>query len=122
MPASTDLTQRLLDCGFSPALIRRLGEGLPMDVADEAVWAGAVLERNLHTDDGAALPTTSNGPHDGHVDNAYMDTPPDGTSPTMAMVAACSISPTPGPVNVAPTTTRRVSSTTSWPVPWMPRP
>jgi flagellar biosynthesis protein FlhF len=53
-PAQARLTQRLLDCGFSPALIRRLGEGLPMDVADEAVWAGAVLERNLHTDEADA--------------------------------------------------------------------
>ncbi len=49
-PAQARLTQRLLDCGFSPALIRRLGEGLPMDVADEAAWAGSVLERNLLTD------------------------------------------------------------------------
>ena len=49
-PAQARLTQRLLDCGFSPALIRRLSEGLPMDVADEAAWAGTVLERNLLTD------------------------------------------------------------------------
>ena len=49
-PAQARLTQRLLDCGFSPALIRRLGEGLPMDVADETAWAGSVLERNLLTD------------------------------------------------------------------------
>jgi hypothetical protein len=30
-----------------------------------------------------------------------------GTSPTIAMVAACSSSPAPGPTNVAPTITRR---------------
>jgi flagellar biosynthesis protein FlhF len=53
-PAQARLTQKLLDCGFSPALIRRLGEGLPMDVADEAVWAAAVLERNLHTDEASS--------------------------------------------------------------------
>lgn len=46
-PAHARLTQKLLDCGFSPALIRKLGEGLPADVADEAAWAANVLERNL---------------------------------------------------------------------------
>ena len=49
-PAQARLTQRLLDCGFSPALIRRLAEGLTMDVGDEVAWAGSVLERNLLTD------------------------------------------------------------------------
>jgi flagellar biosynthesis protein FlhF len=48
-PAQARLTQKLLDCGFSPALIRKLGDGLPMDVADEAAWAASVLERNLLT-------------------------------------------------------------------------
>ncbi len=49
-PAQARLTQRLLDCGFSPVLIRRLAEGLTMDVGDEVAWAGSVLERNLLTD------------------------------------------------------------------------
>ena len=48
-PAQARLTQRLLDCGFSPALIRKLGDSLPMDAPDEAVWAAGVLERNLLT-------------------------------------------------------------------------
>ena len=48
-PAQARLTQRLLDCGFSPALIRKLGDSLPMDAPDEAVWAAGVLERNLIT-------------------------------------------------------------------------
>ncbi len=48
-PAQARLTQKLLDCGFSPALIRKLGDSLPMDVADEAAWAAGVLERNLIT-------------------------------------------------------------------------
>ncbi|HRI18222.1 MAG TPA: flagellar biosynthesis protein FlhF, partial [Burkholderiaceae bacterium] len=48
-PAQARLTQRLLDAGFSPALIRKLSEGLPQDVGDEAGWAAGVLERNLHT-------------------------------------------------------------------------
>src|SRR3954454_412554 len=43
------MTQKLLDCGFSPALIRKLGDSLPPEVADEAVWAANVLERNLST-------------------------------------------------------------------------
>ena len=48
-PAQARLTQKLLDCGFSPALIRKLGDSLPQDVADESAWAASVLERNLIT-------------------------------------------------------------------------
>ena len=48
-PAQARLTQKLLDCGFSPALIRKLADGLGTDVADEAAWAAGVLERNLIT-------------------------------------------------------------------------
>jgi len=50
-PAQARLTQHLLDCGFSPALIRKLSESLSPDVADETAWATGVLERNLHTAD-----------------------------------------------------------------------
>ena len=50
-PAQARLTQKLLDCGFSPALIRKLADGLATDVADEASWAAGVLERNLITAD-----------------------------------------------------------------------
>jgi flagellar biosynthesis protein FlhF len=46
-PQRASLTQKLLDGGFSPALIRKLVEALPPDCADEAVWATGVLERNL---------------------------------------------------------------------------
>ena len=46
-PQRAGLTQKLLDCGFSPALIRKLVEGLPADSADENAWAAGVLERNL---------------------------------------------------------------------------
>jgi len=46
-PQRAGLTQKLLDCGFSPALIRKLVEGLPADAADESAWAAGVLERNL---------------------------------------------------------------------------
>ncbi|MBS0448212.1 MAG: flagellar biosynthesis protein FlhF [Proteobacteria bacterium] len=48
-PGQARLTQKLLDCGFSPALIRKLCDALPNDVADEGAWAGSVLERNLCT-------------------------------------------------------------------------
>ena len=48
-PAQARLTQKLLDCGFSPALIRKIGDSLPMDVSDESAWAAGVLERNLLT-------------------------------------------------------------------------
>jgi len=47
-PRQAQLSQRLLDGGFSPALIRRLAEGLPDDV-EEMAWAATVLERNLMT-------------------------------------------------------------------------
>lgn len=50
-PAQARLTQKLLDCGFSTALIRKLVDGLPADTADEAAWAAGVLERNLLTGD-----------------------------------------------------------------------
>ena len=46
-PQRASLTQKLLDAGFSPALIRKLVEALPADCADEAAWAAGVLERNL---------------------------------------------------------------------------
>ena len=48
-PGQARLTQKLLDCGYSPALIRKLGDSLPQDVADESTWAASVLERNLIT-------------------------------------------------------------------------
>jgi flagellar biosynthesis protein FlhF len=48
-PAQAQLIQKLLDCGFSPALTRKLVETLPTDVADETAWAANVLERNLIT-------------------------------------------------------------------------
>lgn len=48
-PQQAQLIQKLLDCGFSPALTRKLVESLPTDVADETAWAASVLERNLIT-------------------------------------------------------------------------
>ena len=49
-PRQARLAQKLLDAGFSPALIRKLVQGLPADV-DETTWASGVLERNLATAD-----------------------------------------------------------------------
>jgi flagellar biosynthesis protein FlhF len=46
-PRRALLTQRLLDAGFSPALTRKLAQGLPDDAGDENAWAATVLERNL---------------------------------------------------------------------------
>ncbi len=48
-PTQARLTQRLLDCGFSPALIRKLAEAMPHEVTDEMSWAASVLERNILT-------------------------------------------------------------------------
>jgi flagellar biosynthesis protein FlhF len=47
-PRQALLAQRLLDTGFSPALIRKLLESLPAE-GDEVAWASGVLERNLPT-------------------------------------------------------------------------
>jgi len=51
-PRQAQLSQRLLDTGFSPALIRKLVESLPAasdQALDEMNWAAGVLERNLPT-------------------------------------------------------------------------
>lgn len=48
-PGQARLTQKLLECGFSPALIRKMAESLSPDVGDEVAWAANVLERNLMT-------------------------------------------------------------------------
>ena len=48
-PAQARLTQKLLDCGFSPALIRKIGDSLSADVTNETTWAANVLEHNLLT-------------------------------------------------------------------------
>jgi flagellar biosynthesis protein FlhF len=54
-PRQAHLAQKLLECGFSPALIRKLVASLPAE-GDETVWAASVLERNLSTGDrGAAI-------------------------------------------------------------------
>ena len=59
-PKQALLTQKLLDGGFSPALIRKIGDSLPADVADEMAWAAGVLERNLVTAE-AELPLEDQG-------------------------------------------------------------
>ncbi|MEO8296785.1 MAG: flagellar biosynthesis protein FlhF [Burkholderiales bacterium] len=48
-PKRAQLTGRLIECGFSPALIRKLVESMGDDVGDEIAWAGGVLQRNLMT-------------------------------------------------------------------------
>jgi flagellar biosynthesis protein FlhF len=48
-PAEARLTQKLLDCGFSPMLVRKIADGLATDIADETAWATQILERNLLT-------------------------------------------------------------------------
>jgi flagellar biosynthesis protein FlhF len=47
-PRQATLSQKLLDCGFSPALIRKMVDSLPNDI-EETAWAASVLERNLAT-------------------------------------------------------------------------
>ena len=48
-PAHARLAQKLLDCGFSPALIRKLTDGMGAEVVDESAWVANVLEHNLMT-------------------------------------------------------------------------
>ncbi len=54
-PRQSTLSQRLLESGFSPALVRKLVEHLPAEVTDEVTWAQSVLSRNLQSDE-ASLP------------------------------------------------------------------
>jgi len=54
-PRQSALSQRLLESGFSPALVRKLVEHLPAEAADEVAWAQGVLARNLQSDE-ASLP------------------------------------------------------------------
>jgi flagellar biosynthesis protein FlhF len=54
-PRQSALSQRLLESGFSPALVRKVVEHLPMDCTDEVAWAQGVLSRNLQSDE-ASLP------------------------------------------------------------------
>ena len=48
-PRHAQMTTRLLDAGFSPGLIRKLGESLGDDVTDVTAWVVDVLQRNLST-------------------------------------------------------------------------
>ncbi|MBC7664000.1 MAG: flagellar biosynthesis protein FlhF [Caulobacter sp.] len=50
-PRQALLAQKLLDVGFSPALIRKMVDALPAEAADENAWAAGVLERNLFTNE-----------------------------------------------------------------------
>lgn len=49
-PGLARLTQQLLGCGFSPALIRKLVADMPGAVNNEEDWAAGVLERSLCSD------------------------------------------------------------------------
>jgi flagellar biosynthesis protein FlhF len=53
-PRQALLAQKMLDCGFSPALIRKLVDALPASATDEIEWAAGVLERNLATSEAEA--------------------------------------------------------------------
>ena len=81
-PAQARLTQRLLDCGFSPVLIRKIGDGLPMDAPDEAAWAADVLERNLATAEAEAPLEDQGGVH------AFIGATGVGKTTTTAKLAA----------------------------------
>lgn len=53
-PRQATLSQALFDAGLSPALVRKLVQGLPATAADPLAWATEVLERNVHTDEADA--------------------------------------------------------------------
>lgn len=54
-PGQAHMAQQLLDSGFSPALVRKMIDGLstrvPEDGVDELAWSAQVLQRNLNTAD-----------------------------------------------------------------------
>jgi flagellar biosynthesis protein FlhF len=61
-PVQARLTQKLLELGFSPALVRKLADACPSEfkpaaapgeIGDELAWAAHVLTRNVLTDEGA---------------------------------------------------------------------
>ena len=63
-PRQAQLAQKLLDVGFSPALIRKLVESVPDNLpalGDESSWAAGVLERNLATGEREAALEESGG-------------------------------------------------------------
>ncbi|MFZ2989346.1 MAG: flagellar biosynthesis protein FlhF [Ideonella sp.] len=53
-PRQALLSQKLMDCGFTPGLTRKLVESLPPEAPDELAWATHVLERNLLTGEAEA--------------------------------------------------------------------
>jgi flagellar biosynthesis protein FlhF len=48
-PAEARLAQKLLDCGFSPMLVRKMADGFDAEAGDETAWAAQILECNLRT-------------------------------------------------------------------------
>ena len=46
-PAEARLSQKLLDCGFSPILVRKMADGFKAEAGDETEWAAQILEKNL---------------------------------------------------------------------------
>jgi flagellar biosynthesis protein FlhF len=81
-PKQAMVTGKLLDCGFSPVLIRKLVEGMGADVADEMAWTADVLERNLLVDDAARGIEDQGGVH------ALMGATGVGKTTTTAKIAA----------------------------------
>jgi len=48
-PGEARLAQKLLDCGFSPMLVRKMADGFNAAEGDETEWAAQILEKNLRT-------------------------------------------------------------------------
>lgn len=53
-PRQVQLSTRLLECGFSPALVREIVDGLPADEGDELGAVTDLLQRNLMTSEDEA--------------------------------------------------------------------
>jgi flagellar biosynthesis protein FlhF len=53
-PRQVQLSTRLLECGFSPALVRELVDGTPLDEGDELGAVTDLLQRNLLTSEDEA--------------------------------------------------------------------
>jgi flagellar biosynthesis protein FlhF len=104
-PAQAALTQRLLDCGFSPALIRKLGTGLPQDATEPLAWAAGVLQRNLRAAE-SELPLED----EGGVFALIGSTGVGKTTTTAKLAAACATRHGPGQLGLVTLDAYRVGA------------
>ncbi|MDZ5457253.1 flagellar biosynthesis protein FlhF [Azohydromonas lata] len=104
-PTQAALTQRLLDCGFSPVLIRKLCQGLPAETAEPLAWAAGVLQRNLRSAE-AEVPLED----EGGVYALIGSTGVGKTTTTAKLAAACATRHGPGQLGLVTLDAYRVGA------------